>query len=91
MKAFLAFVKTTLIGGVLIVLPLWLSPLLVLKLVGHLKGIVAPISARLPARLDFPVALFFFNAGVEVRQLLFIVAIFVMVAVASRLRYFAVL
>jgi uncharacterized membrane protein len=57
MKAFLAFVKTTLIGGLVIVLPLWLSLLLLGKLVGHLKAIVTPISALLPAGLNSPTLL----------------------------------
>jgi len=37
MKRFVAFLKATLLGGVVVVLPAWLAVLLVLKALGHLE------------------------------------------------------
>ena len=37
MKRTLAFLKATLLGGLIVVLPAWLAVLLVLKALGHLE------------------------------------------------------
>lgn len=54
MKRFLAFVKTTLIGGVVVVLPAWLAVLLVLKALGHMEIFVKPVSSHLPQSFAHP-------------------------------------
>jgi uncharacterized membrane protein len=54
MKHFLAFLKTTLLGGVIVVFPAWLAVLLVLKAVGHLEIFVKPISKHLPEAIGHP-------------------------------------
>jgi uncharacterized membrane protein len=54
MKHFLAFLKTTLLGGVIVVFPAWLAVLLVLKAVGHLEIFVKPISKHLPQAIGHP-------------------------------------
>ena len=54
MKRFFALLKTTLLGGVIVVLPAWLAVLLVLKSLGHLQVFVKPVSAHLPQTLEHP-------------------------------------
>ena len=54
MRALAEFTKTTLIGGVLIVLPVYLSVLLLVKAIAGISGLVAPIADGLPAALQFP-------------------------------------
>jgi len=54
MKHFLAFLKATLLGGVIFVLPAWLTVLLVLKALGHLEIFVKPISKHLPEAIGHP-------------------------------------
>ena len=54
MKALAEFMKSTLIGGLLVILPLGLVAMLVMKTVGMLKHVVAPIVERLPDGLRFP-------------------------------------
>lgn len=48
------FVKTTLMGGLLVLLPLGLMGFLIAKAVGIIKGLTAPIVARLPEQLHHP-------------------------------------
>jgi uncharacterized membrane protein len=48
MKSIIEFVKTTLIGGLLFVLPVWLSVLLLVKSVGMLSVFLKPIMHELP-------------------------------------------
>lgn len=59
MKAIAEFTKTTLIGGVLVVIPIYLSILLLLKAVAGVAGLVSPITEGLPTTLPFrePVAM----------------------------------
>jgi uncharacterized membrane protein len=45
--------KTTLIGGVLIVLPIYVSILLLVKTVAGLMGLIAPVTAQIPAGMHF--------------------------------------
>jgi uncharacterized membrane protein len=47
------FTKTTLIGGVLIILPLYLAILLLLKAAKALLGLLAPVTAQLPPAMEF--------------------------------------
>jgi uncharacterized membrane protein len=54
MKRFVAFLKTTLLGGVIVVLPAWLAVLLVLKALGHLEIFVKPVSSHLPGSVAHP-------------------------------------
>jgi uncharacterized membrane protein len=54
MKHFLAFLKATLLGGVIFVLPAWLTVLLLLKALGHLEIFVKPISKHLPGAIGHP-------------------------------------
>lgn len=54
MRAIARFVKTTLIGGVIVIMPIYLSALLLLKALAGVIGLVAPISQQLPATLQFP-------------------------------------
>jgi hypothetical protein len=54
MKHFLAFVKATLLGGVIVVFPAWLAVLLVLKALAHLEIFVKPISKHLPQAIGHP-------------------------------------
>lgn len=54
MKKIVEFTKTTLIGGLLIIMPVYLSALLLLKAISGAVSIVAPITQGLPASLQFP-------------------------------------
>ena len=53
MKALIELGKTTLIGGILIILPIYLSILLLVKAIKGLLAVVAPITARLPVTVEF--------------------------------------
>lgn len=57
MKAIGEFIKSTLIGGLLVILPLGLAVMIVMKIVGMLKPMVAPIVKELPSSLHFPNAI----------------------------------
>jgi uncharacterized membrane protein len=53
MKRFAEFSKTTLIGGVLVILPIYIILLLLLKTVAGVAALVSPVTAQLPATLQF--------------------------------------
>lgn len=53
MKALAEFTRTTLIGGVLVLLPVYLAVLLVLKAVSGVMALLAPITAEVPAAAEF--------------------------------------
>jgi uncharacterized membrane protein len=53
MRPLAEFTKTTLIGGVLIVLPIYVCVLLLLKAVSGLLAAVKPITASIPAAVEF--------------------------------------
>jgi uncharacterized membrane protein len=57
MKAFGEFLKSTIIGGLLIILPLGLVIVIVMKFVGMLKPLAEPMAAYLPETLRFPMLL----------------------------------
>jgi uncharacterized membrane protein len=53
MKSLAEFTKTTLIGGILIILPIYVSLLLLAKAVTGLLALLKPITAGIPASLEF--------------------------------------
>jgi uncharacterized membrane protein len=53
MRGLAEFTKTSLIGGVLIILPLYLSILLLLKTLAGVGALIAPVTAQLPTTLQF--------------------------------------
>ncbi len=53
MRALAEFTKTTLIGGLLIILPIYVSLLLIAKAFSGLLGIMKPITASIPAAVEF--------------------------------------
>ena len=53
MRTLAEFTKTTLIGGVLIVLPIYVCVLLLLKAISGLLAAVKPITASIPAAVEF--------------------------------------
>ena len=53
MKTLAEFTKTTLIGGVLIILPIYVAVLLLAKAVKGLLALLAPVTAQLPAGVEF--------------------------------------
>jgi len=48
MRGLAEFTKTTLIGGVLVILPVWISTLLLLKAIGGIFSLLSPVTAALP-------------------------------------------
>lgn len=52
MRVLVEFIKTTLLGGFLIILPVYVSLLLLAKLVLGLLAVVKPIAARIPASVQ---------------------------------------
>ena len=54
MQRAINFLKTTLLGGVIVVLPAWLAVLLVLKVLAHLEIFVKPVSSHLPQSIAHP-------------------------------------
>lgn len=53
MKALAEFTRTTLIGGVLVLLPIYLAILLLLKALSAVMALVAPVTAQVPASVEF--------------------------------------
>jgi uncharacterized membrane protein len=54
MKQILQAIKTTLVGGLLIVLPVWLSLLLLLKALSIMGAFVKPVTAHMPESTRHP-------------------------------------
>ena len=54
MKRIVEFLKTTVLGGALVVLPVWLTVLLLLKAVMQLQIFVKPVSTALPEGVGHP-------------------------------------
>jgi uncharacterized membrane protein len=74
MRTIAEFMKTTLIGGIIIVLPVYIAVLLILKAVQGLLAAVKPITAAIPASVEFDeilailvLAVICFIAGLVVR------------------------
>jgi uncharacterized membrane protein len=53
MKALAEFTRTTLIGGVLVLLPIYLAILLLFKAFSAVMALVAPVTAQVPASVEF--------------------------------------
>jgi uncharacterized membrane protein len=53
MKRLAEFSKTTLIGGVLVILPIYITILLLVKTVAGVAALVSPVTALVPAVLQF--------------------------------------
>ena len=53
MRTLAEFTKTTLIGGILIILPIYVAILLLLKALSGLLAAVKPITAGIPAAVEF--------------------------------------
>jgi uncharacterized membrane protein len=51
------FIKSTLIGGLLVILPIGLVVVMGIKIVGMLRNAIAPVSSHLPEQLHFPNAI----------------------------------
>jgi uncharacterized membrane protein len=54
MKGLAELIKTTLIGGLLVVLPIYLSILLLAKTLSGVLALLAPVTAAIPAGREFP-------------------------------------
>jgi uncharacterized membrane protein len=74
MRTIAEFMKTTLIGGILIVLPVYIAVLLILKALQGLLAAVKPITAAIPGSVEFEeilailvLAVICFVAGLIVR------------------------
>ena len=74
MRPIAEFMKTTLIGGIIIVLPVYIAVLLILKALQGLLAAVKPITAAIPASVEFDeilailvLAVICFSAGLIVR------------------------
>jgi uncharacterized membrane protein len=74
MQRIAEFTKTTLIGGVLVVLPVYVSALLLIKTLSGIVALLSPVTAQLPADAQFRriiafliVVLVCFVAGLIVR------------------------
>lgn len=53
MRTLAEFTKTTLIGGLLVVVPIYLAILLLAKTVGGLLAMLAPVTNHIPATVEF--------------------------------------
>ena len=53
MRTLAEFTKTTLIGGVLVILPIYVVVLLLAKAINGLLALLAPITAQVPAAVQF--------------------------------------
>ena len=53
MKTLAEFTRTTLIGGVLVILPLYIAVLLLAKTVKGLLALLAPVADQVPASVEF--------------------------------------
>ena len=53
MKVLAEFTKTTLIGGVLVILPIYVTILLLLKAMNGLLALLSPVTSQLPAGVQF--------------------------------------
>jgi uncharacterized membrane protein len=53
MKTLADFTRTTLVGGVLVLLPIYLAVLLLLKAFSGVMSLIAPVTAQVPAAAEF--------------------------------------
>jgi uncharacterized membrane protein len=82
MKRLLAFIKATLLGGVIVVLPAWLAVLLVLKVLGQLQVFVKPVSSHLPQTIAHPRII----AVVMLLAICFLVGLVIQTTIGGQLR-----
>lgn len=54
MQKLVSFLKISLLGGALVLLPAWLALLLFIKALIHLEVIVKPVSTHLPKGVGHP-------------------------------------
>jgi uncharacterized membrane protein len=53
MKTIAEFTRTTLVGGILVLLPVYFAVLLLLKALAGLTALIAPVTAQVPAGTEF--------------------------------------
>src|SRR5438128_9051477 len=53
MKALAEFAKTTLIGGLLVILPIYVAFILLAKALGGVLALLSPVTAAIPAGVQF--------------------------------------
>lgn len=80
MRRFLEFLKTTALGGALVVLPAWLTVLLLLKALVQMQGIVQPVGAVLPEGVVHPRVM----AGLVMLALCFVVGALIRTAIGRQ-------
>lgn len=85
MTKLLNFLKTTLLGGALVVLPAWLAVVLLLKALTQLRVFVKPVSSQLPESVGHPQAL----AVIILIVLCFAVGAFVRTAIGRHVKQVA--
>ena len=85
MKRFVAFLKATALGGVVVVLPAWLAVLLVLKALGQLQGFVKPVSSHLPQTVAHPSVI----AVLVLIALCFLVGALIQTAIGAKVEHAA--
>lgn len=83
MQKLLSFLKATLLGGALVVLPAWLAMLLLLKAVVHLGGLVKPVSANLPESVRHPIII----ASLLMLLVCFLVGVLIRTAIGHQVRH----
>jgi uncharacterized membrane protein len=82
MKQLLTFLKATLLGGVIFVLPAWLAVLLVAKGLKQLQVLVKPVSSHLPESVGHPRLL----AIILLLALCFIVGLIIQTAIGAQVK-----
>lgn len=82
MKPLLSFLRTTLLGGVLFVLPVWLAVLLLIKAIMQLRVFVKPVTTELPPDLAHPRII----AILVLLLLCFLVGFLIRTAIGSQVR-----
>lgn len=85
MKRLLAFLKVTLLGGAIFVLPSWLAIVLVYKAVMQLQVFVKPVSSHLPRTIAHPKVI----AILLLIALCFIVGVAIHTAIGARAKRIA--
>jgi uncharacterized membrane protein len=85
MKQVLTFLKATLLGGVLLVLPAWLAVILVVKALMQMQVFVKPVSSHLPQSLGHPRIL----AVLLLIAMCFLVGLIIQTAIGARAKQIA--
>ena len=82
MKQLLTFLKATLLGGVIFVLPAWLAVLLVAKALTKLQVLVKPVSTHLPESVGHPRLL----AVILLLALCFVIGLIIQTAIGAQVK-----